>query len=846
MNRPTRSFAIAVAPALLTAATWIDAAHDFAARTATKAGDDESAAFNLLTWMRPEGHGGLPAIVSFNVYRKIDLQAPYPEFPLNGSPLVVMTSCAAIKQIVPEGSPEWEAVEAMLAEGGLAILPLLPLDIGLKDGGGASLPLLQGPIPVAPPSTPCDIWKLDKGSTKFRNLELLAQKLWKVALVMGEGYRDENVIEGVTYYYEITGIGADGEEYVLQSDLAITAGEPVPPATPGDVAAIAGDSRVLIHWGEVAGAAGFNVYRAADEDGPYELVNDSGLTAKLTHDFNEQPILEDGAPVNGYLDFRRWTVSGSPTFHLVEGEEVYGPVNGVTYFYRTAGVDLLGAEGKLSAPVGATPADATPPAVPKEVTVIPDDAESRIEVRWAKVTHDIDGHEEAKIDGYRVWRRHVPFTSDADLELASPLIPQPGKGVTLVHFFDVHHPIQNPLRPKFGEKKSWYHIEAIDGASNASAKSAGIEGRLRDVTPPAPPASVDAEGLEESIRVTWDPVSELDDEGDETIAGYNIYRGFCDLGEWECIGVPGGGGPSRSVNPDCARDAFAPLGFLSQQDALADGAVWEDRTIPAGSPICYAYLVKTVDEAQNESGAWPPDPELEHIVCERLRDTTPPEPAIVSGLHARDGGIRVEWVGPPEQDIRAYHVYRAGSEDGSYVWVGGLTVENPPAEPQPLDAPYDPQPFGCEVIPLELHEGMSEGAILDAPVDPKTIYFYKVVGVDWNGNEAPLDEAIPVSTFTFTRKKAAAPALLVTPQQSPCGLALDWTPAFDPQEHLGFAVFRSEQAGGPFVQFSSDLLTGGQFLDRRVARGKTYYYRVALVARDGKISQSFIASGQVP
>ena len=109
---------------------------------------------------------------------------------------------------------------------------------------------------------------------------------------------------------------------------------------------------------------------------------------------------------------------------------------------------------------------------------------------------------------------------------------------------------------------------------------------------------------------------------------------------------------------------YALIGTVSRADAAAMGAIvtFDDRTVPAGSPLCYSYWIKALDRPQNRSGAWPvPDPFTEKTVCQRLRDKTPPDPAIISGLFARDRAIRVEWVGPPVQDIRAYHVYRSAA-----------------------------------------------------------------------------------------------------------------------------------------------------------------------------------------
>jgi hypothetical protein len=53
----------------------------------------------------------------------------------------------------------------------------------------------------------------------------------------------------------------------------------------------------------------------------------------------------DGAPLvmprPGFLDIGEWDPDGLPTFHEVAGVNVYGPDNGLTYWYRVASRDSL-------------------------------------------------------------------------------------------------------------------------------------------------------------------------------------------------------------------------------------------------------------------------------------------------------------------------------------------------------------------------------------------------------------------------------------------------------------------------------------------------------------------------
>ncbi len=210
--------------------------------------------------------------------------------------------------------------------------------------------------------------------------------------------------------------------------------------------------------------------------------------------------------------------------------------------------------------------------------------------------------------------------------------------------------------------------------------------------------------------------------------------------------------------------------------------------------------------------------------------------------------ILIEWIGAPIQDIAAYHVYRAEKLAGPYSWVGGMTVETPPKVPVELTSPFTPSPTaGCDEIPLDIRDDMSEGSVYDKSADPKIIYWYKVLGIDQVGNESVLDEAIPVSTFTYSTEQPNYPTITSVSAHSPeCGLLVEWSPAFDSSEYLGFVVYRSENSTGPFLQTSS-ILAANEYLDMNVVRGVSYWYKVLRINKKGVLSPlSASQSGSVP
>jgi chitodextrinase len=760
-------------------------------------------------------------VLRYNLYRKTAGQAGFTAAPLNTSPLERMSGCAAIKAVIPPGSEEW----VLLAKG-----------------------LADGPVDDF---DPCQISTLAAGSAQEAKLLFLARSRWKIAIVSGLAFDDQTVANGAAYQYELRSVNALGTETgTLFTNVGVTAGAPVLPAAPGGVTATAGDSRVLVLFTTPPEAAGFAVYRSTNLGGPYSRVNDSTFLTKVKEDLEGKPL---PAPSDGLLDVERWDANGQPATHLVNGVPIDGPANGTTYFYKVASLDLLLQQGPASGPTaGVTPADKTAPATPGGVSAKAIDSQNRLEIRWNKVEFDVDGHaESAPMKGYRLFRydgENAPLSTGLQI---GGLIPSPGPGTTYVTASD-----NSPdLRPPFGEKTYWYRVEAEDTSGNVSARSLAVGAHLKDITPPSPPKNVGAEGFDDFIRVKWSANTEPD------LDGYQIYRSLCHNGvanpcdrpEQPRTGEkPSDAGASDQKGPVPCTGAYVLVGSVSFLTAQTMGSTvtFEDRTVPKGSPLCYSYWLKALDKAQNMSGAWPiPDPATEKTVCMRLRDKTPPDAAIISGLFARDRAVRVEWIGPPVQDIRAYHVYRGEKLAGPYKWVGGMTVEPPPTPSHVLTQPYTPPPLvGCDKIPVTTIDSMSMGFFLDATADPKTIYWYKVVGIDQSGNEAPLSAAVPVSTFTFSTSLPPSPVItsIAGSPGAPFGLVVRWTPAFDASKHRGFAVFRSDGQAGLYRQIGT-LLSASEFQDNQVVRGVAYWYKVVALDLTGQVSQpSPAASGVLP
>lgn len=789
--------------------------------------------------------------VKYNIYRKLDGAAAYPGTPINATPVQVISSCVTIGSLLTSpDSTQWKIVAKALA----------------------------GPVSLY---NPCLISTLTPDSARQKRLHMLARSSMPIAIVAGLGYKDNTVVNGTSYRYQIVALNAANTVIgTVATDLLVTAGVFTPLPAPANVSAEPGDNDILVRWDDVGGAAGYYIERAPLSFGPFQRVNESVYALKVTKKLNGDTLIPSN---NGFLDYKRFkVVSGKDSTHLVNGTDIGGPKNNTNYYYRIRTLDLFMRAGAASPTYGPViPRDSTVPSAPLDLSTTSDDNTGFVTVKWQQVVKDINGHWEypdstIKYKLYRFASSDNPNTTPSTYIGEALTI----KGLTYRDTTD-----KDPsLRSQYGNKTWWYRVRAIDQSTNISQWSSAVSAIVKDTTKPNPPKEVETKGFEDYISVKWKPNSEPD------VASYMVYRSLCHLGDWvECnpkdtcrtwqtydpvkyfeekdekkspndkTGAAGAAataatdaaGESKSTLPCPCSGSFVFLGEITKDSVdraiLAGNLFFDDRTIPAGSPLCYAYWIKAKDSSNNISGSFPiPSPaEKKEIKCERLHDRTPPEHAIISGLFAQAEQIRVEWIGPPTQDTRAYHVYRAEGKDPAkepkdpdYKWVGGMTVELPPAMPQVLTEPYKPPAIAtCDKISVQATPWMSQGFFEDKNIQPKLTYWYKVVGIDYDGNETPRDSAAAISTFSFTRKAPDAPEItsLDVPTDT-CAVVVNWKPKYDPNQHAGFIVYRSSSAAGPFIPIVVSPVKDNSFTDTHVVKGESYYYAVALLMLNGRLS----------
>ena len=802
---------------------YLPAWNRVAAQNAVAISSSGSSPYIALDW------AAYPHASAYNIYRKAASASAYPATPLNASPIRPVTSCPQIRSLLIQGtdSTNWNLVAR-----------------GLGDS------LLFNP---------CNVNNPGLNAAKAARLGLLAKSVMPIALVVGTGFEDHTVTASDAYTYEIVALNTQGQAIGTVGDnLSVTAGQINPFPAPTGIIAEAGDAKNQVMWAAVTGAAGYEIDRSTAPGGPFTRVNASTYSTTYTHHLNGDTLIPGS---QGYVDFQVYDTAGKPTTHRVGAVNISGPDNGTTYYYRVRALDFFNRPGTPSAVSGpTTPKDTTPPAVAGNLLTTVDNIHGYVKVSWTQVVKDVKGRweEPDSTVSYQLYR----FTTSSNPNAQTPVLVAKVKALPGKQTVDTVDKYSG-LRAQYGNKTWWYRLRCVDAVGNTSAWSAAISAIVEDTTPPRIVTGVSGLGFPDHISLNW----QLNTEPD--MGAYMVYRSLCHLGAWvNCTNLdtcatwydnynPNGGltGPPtvdrRKSYPCPCSGSFVFLGTITQDSAkrakAAGNFMFSDHTIPAGSPLCYAYWIKAKDSSGNLSGAFPiPTPqEQAQIICVHLKDTTPPQPAVISSLNAIDGGIIVQWIGPPSQDIRAYHVYRAvGTMPGqeplatAFTWAGGMTVELPPKTPQVLTAPYvPPHVLPCDSIPVQAMPWMSVGLFVDTHVAPKLTYWYKVVGIDYEGNQTPLSKAASVSTFTFALAPSAPPRLdTLEVVGQPCTVQISWSPAVDTAKQVGVIVYRSMTAAGPFNPIVTAPVKGSTFVDTHVMQGQTYYYEIAAMAKTGQIT----------
>ncbi len=596
-----------------------------------------------------------------------------------------------------------------------------------------------------------------------------------------------------------------------------------PPGAPTGLTAVAGDSAITLDWDDNPefDLADYNVARSETSGGPYDPIaegvvpseyTDGTVTVGTTYyyvvtasDVNDNESDPSGeatatavdltapAPPTGLVAFGfdgevilYWDDNTEPdlaAYNVMRSETQGGPyatvaegvgdsswpdgtvVNGTTYYYVVTAVDVNTNESDPSAEVEVV---AGTPELPTPVaywTFNTDDIEGTI-VRDREETQPFDG----TIVGENV-------TNPAG-RLAQALA-FPGADTDYVDFGNVLDPGTESFTVAL-----WFKAEAVTaptfiaGKGNAGSRDVGWGIWMENGNLYVRGQQV---GGDDSARFgqnvgpietdTWyHVVMVLDREQD-------VIRGYLDgWGDWN---TGGGGGQTDTLIPDSE---------VSSPESLFVG-----RRSSVGAPfaglideVAVWRTVLTLNQIKALARGTPPIPEP--------GDTTPPAtPAGFTGF-AEDSRVVLQWDDNTEDDLLGYNLYRAETAGG----------------------PYD-----------TVAERLAESEYIDTGVVNDTTYYYEVTALDTSNNESD-----PSEELAFTPLEG----LDQTPPAPPTGLIavgldgevrLAWADNAEP-DLAGYAVRRSETAGGPYTAIATDV-TASELTDTDVENGTAYYYVVTAV-----------------
>jgi fibronectin type 3 domain-containing protein len=785
-------------------------AGDTALLKATSAGvGTDGATFVVLRWEAVDG------MIGYLLYRRRNGGAL--TGPIGGvNPIRMPSSANELRAVVTDGSPEWEALSQTLT---------------------AATPGAQRDGTVTP-TDPAEAF--DRGLTddEIRLIRAGAQATLTMGRVAGLAYVDNDVLAGDEYSYELRGIRADGTEVVLAQDVTVQAGAFTLPAPPPGVTCQAGDRRVLVLWNRTPDAATYDVQRAIGPGGPFVRINPLPIAYNLTSSLDGSPL---PLPQPGLLDTGAWDDKGLPADRTVDANVIDGPDTGVTYYYRVASRDTLDRVGPWSDSVAATPVRQIAPMAADELQVTATSAADGLVVRWRTVTRNVENHAFVHQGDPDLSQTNYIYRSESrseledltnlDALLVATVPSNPGDATTPVLSWTDNDPA---LVPPYGTKPFFYRVRVTDKFGITGAPSAVIGAAVPDTTSPGPTDIVKAEGTATYIHVEWAPNIESD------VAGYQIYRGVCDHGY---VFVPG---VTRTVDRreivfesrfHCDMTLIGDVSVGEAKSMIAlDGVIsFDDYSVPSNSPLCYAYWIRAYDHAGN---LYPGDrhgcPAANEYRCAALREETAPQVPVITAMLARNNGVQLEWIGSPEQDLRAFHIYRSEAEADEPLFLAAVLTDGTVSKD-----PWTGLPPSCAAIPAVADPLAAHGTYFDDTAEPHHVYWYRVSALDWIGNESEGDSLVDIpasSTFTFTSDLPEKPTLLapLLPETDQCGLDVAWDPPYDSALIRGFLVFRSS-AGQPYRQVS-DILDANGFSDATARRGIDYRYRVQAMDHNGTLS----------
>jgi parallel beta-helix repeat protein len=591
-----------------------------------------------ITWSAPADDGGSP-ITLYNIYRNGTVgvydTVPASQLWYNDTSVingVTYTYNISAVNAVGEGPTTGNVAGTPTSS---PTIPSAPQNLQANSGDGYVN--LTWNAPASDGGSPILWYYIYRNGTVGVYDTVPASQLW---------YNDTNVINGLTYTYNISAVNSVGEGPQTGDVIGTPTSSVTIPSAPQNPQTNSGDSFVNFTWtapSSDGGSAitGYNIYRNGTA-GVYATVPagqlwylDSGLINGITYTYNvtavnaigegpdsgdvagtpmtvpsavenlqvetgsgyvnltwDVPLDDGGSAITNYYVYRNGTAG---VYAFVSASQMWyndtGVFDGITYTYNVSAVNLAG-EGPNST-VMATPGITTAPSEPLNLQA--DSGDSYVNLTWNPPASDGG----SAITSYYVYRN----------DSAGIYVVLPGSQL-------------------------WYNDTFVTNGEfytyNVSARNVvgvGPNSTVASVNPlgvPSMPQILEAEEVLGSINLTWDtPTS----DGGSPITGYNIYRNGT-------VGVY----------------ATVPVDQL-----------WFEDTNVLNNTF-YTYDIKAVNAVGESQGAT--------VIATPL--TTPTEPENLQAV-AGDGYVELTWTASANNgssDITAYYIFRSNST-GIYATVFG-------------------------------------------------------------------------------------------------------------------------------------------------------------------------------
>ena len=287
------------------------------------------------------------------------------------------------------------------------------------------------------------------------------------AQYIGVEYHDLNVKKGEQYQYKVTKVLPSGEEEIgISSIIKVEKYERIDP--PEDIEIKAGDKQVLIKWKpDKLRFYGVNIFRRRENQQEFVKMNPIPIITSK----RKGP---DGVLAYADIFFTDDSLN-----------------NGVTYYYKIAGIDYFSRNSKYSKIYKVTPKDQTAPPSPKFL---------RNDVDLLNVTLTWENVYAPDIKGINVYRS---LHHDRDFIRVNKLL----LNVNTNEYIDI---VEKP-------GKYYYYVSAVDSSGN-EASSFLTMANVLDIYPPAKPKGLYSVADTGKITLYWLPNTE------EDLMGYQIYR----------------------------------------------------------------------------------------------------------------------------------------------------------------------------------------------------------------------------------------------------------------------------------------------------------------------------------